>query len=149
MRLVALLAMLLVICSSTPAFREFQEANPDQGNGSQQSSTSADSAMDFLLRSAASDFHAHHVAVVERFRNTHFGHFVTQTGTKQYELCGEFLPRRSKGNAGWMPFVTIKTSSFEQYLGPQALGWCQRSLFVQDRKDDLSLPLQNLLHSTR
>lgn len=104
--------------------------------------------MEFLLRSAANDFHAH-PPVVERFRHVHFGHALTPAGAKQYQLCGEFLPQAGEGKAKWTPFATIKTSGFEQYLGVQAASWCRGSKFVQDRDEDLSSSLQTRLVSLR
>jgi hypothetical protein len=105
--------------------------------------------MEFLLRSAATDFHAHRPPIVERFRDVRFGHVMTAAGEKQYQLCGEFLPQQREGKAEWMPFATIKTSGFEQYVGVQAESWCPRSRFVQDRDEDLSSMLQNRLDSMR
>jgi hypothetical protein len=105
--------------------------------------------MEFLLRSAANDFHVHRPPVVERFRDVRFGHVMTPAGAKQYQLCGEFLPQQPEGKTEWMPFATIKTSGFEQYLGGQAASWCQRSQFVRDRDEDLSATLQNRLDSLR
>jgi hypothetical protein len=105
--------------------------------------------MEFLLRSAATDFRAHQPPVVENFRHVRFGHVKTPTGAKQYQLCGEFLPPQQEGKAEWTPFATIKTSGFEQYLGVQAADWCKSSRFVQDVHEDLSPTLQNRLDSIR
>ena len=74
---------------------------------------------------------------------------MTPAGAKQYLLCGEFLPQQREGKAEWTPFATIKTSGFEQYLGVQAVSWCQRSQFVRDSAEDLSSTLQNRLNSLR
>ena len=147
---VALLTLVLASCSTTPACQgQSQAATPGQGLASEGSNPSTDSSMEFLLRSAATDFHAHQPPVVERFRNVRFGHVMTPAGAKQYQLCGEFLPQQREGKAKWTPFATIKTSGFEQYLGVQAASWCQHSQFVQDGKRDLSSTLQNRLDSMR
>jgi hypothetical protein len=104
---------------------------------------------EFLLRSAATDFHAHRPPVVERFRDVRFGHIMPPAGAKQYLLCGEFLPQQREGKAEWTPFATIKTSGYEQYPGVQAASWCQRSQFVRDRDEDLSSTMQARLDSLR
>jgi len=129
---IALLTLVFAACSTTPV-----------------SKPSTDSPMEFLLSSAATDFHAHRPPVVERFREVRFGHVSTPAGGKQYQLCGEFLPQQREGKAEWIPFATIKTSGFEQYLGFQAGSWCQRSQFVPDKDEDLSATLQNRLDSMR
>jgi len=149
MRLViALLTLVFAACSTTQVSKsQSQAASSGQGLASVEPKPSADSPMEFLLRSAATDFHAHRPPVVERFRNVRFGHVMTPAGAKQYQLCGEFLPQQREVKAGWTSFATIKTSGFEQYLGVQAASWCQRSQFVQDRDEDLSSMLQHRLDS--
>lgn len=147
MRLVALLATVLVTFSSTPVLQsQSQAATPGQRGASKRP---ADSAMEFLLRSAATDFHAHPVPVVRRFRRIRFGHIVIPTGARQYQLCGDLLPRRLEGKVEWTPFATIKTFDYEQYVGAEAVSWCQRSRFIQDTNEDLSSKLDKLLNSVR
>lgn len=105
--------------------------------------------MEFLLTSAATDFHVHRPPDVARFRNVRFGHVMTPSGAKQYLLCGEFLPAQPAGKGDWTPFTTIKTSGYEQYLGAQAATWCQPSKVVWDNDGDLSTSLQKRLDSLR
>jgi len=134
--------LVFAACCTTPV-------SPSQTQAASPGDPSTDSPMEFLLRSAASDFHAHHPPVVERFRHVRFGHVTIPAGAKQYQLCGEFLPQQREGKAEWTSFATIKTSGFEQYLGSQAASWCQRSRFVRDGSEDLSSTLQNRLDSMR
>jgi hypothetical protein len=62
-------------------------------------------------------------------------------------LCGEFLAGQESGSAEGTPFVTIKTSGYEQYVGAQAaVTYCQRPAVMWD-KDDLSTSLQSRLDS--
>jgi hypothetical protein len=146
MRLVIALLALVFAAGDTASVSQSQPqaAGAGQGPASQGSTPSADSPMEFLITSAAADFHAHRPPVVERFRNVRFGHVMTQAGAKQYQLCGEFLPQQPEGKAAWTPFATIKTSGYEQYLGLQAATWCQRPKFLQD-SGDLSSTLQKRL----
>ncbi len=146
--IVLLLALALAACSSTAVSKSQPQAtSTSQALASQETKPSADSPMEFLLKSSATDFHAHRQPEVARFRDVRFGHVMTPAGGKQYQLCGEFLPQQREGKAEWTPFATIKTSGFEQYLGGQATSWCQRSGFVQDRDEDLSSALQKRLGS--
>jgi hypothetical protein len=140
---VALLSLVLAGCNTTPVPRnEPQPANGAPVIASDAQKPSADSPMEFLLTSAAADFHAHRPPVVTRFRNVRFGHVMTPAGDKQYLLCGEFLPQQQEGNAQWTPFVTIKTSGYEQWIGGQAATWCQTSRVVWDHEGYLSSSLQ-------
>lgn len=84
-------------------------------------------AVAFLLTSAATDFHTHTGPLPVRFRNVRGGYVMTPDGVRQYRLCGEFLPAQDGGQAEWTPFVTIKTSGYEQLLGRPAVTFCDRS----------------------
>ena len=83
-----------------------------------------DSALEFLLDAAARDFHDHRPPEPAQFRNVRLGFVATDGGGRQYKLCGEFLPKQD-GKTEWMPFATIKTSGYEQWLGVQAVNYCQ------------------------
>jgi hypothetical protein len=83
------------------------------------------------------------------FRDVRVGYIVTPDGTKQYMLCGQFLPERGKGKTEWTPFVTIKTSGYEQWLGVQAASFCQQSSIIWEEQNDLSASLQSQLDSLR
>ena len=71
---------------------------------------------------------------------------MTPEGTKQYRLCGEFLPAQESGKSDWTPFVTIKTSGYEQMIGAQAVSLCAHPSMTWD-KGDLSSSLQSRLDS--
>ena len=65
-------------------------------------------------------------------------------------LCGQFLAAQEAATAEWTPFVTIKTSGYEQYIGPQAdVAYCQRPSVIWDKEGDLSPSLQRRLDSLR
>ena len=104
----------------------------------------------FLLTSAAADFHTHRPPDPVRFRDVRIGHVTTASGEAQYMLCGQFLPAQEAGTPEWTPFVTIKTSGYEQYIGAQAeASYCQRSSVIWDKVSDLSTVLQSRLDSLR
>jgi len=98
MRLViALLTLVLAACSMTPTSdSQSQTARPGRGPASEESKPSTDSPMEFLLRSAATDFHVHRPPVIEHFRNVRFGHAVTPAGSKQYSYAVNFCRNNEK-----------------------------------------------------
>jgi len=109
-----------------------------------------DEAVQFLLTSAATDFHTHHPPDPVQFRDVRIGHVVTSSGKEQYMLCGQLLPAQEDGvKAEWTPFATIKTSGYEQWIGAQAAGACQVSSVIWDKPEDLSSALQSRLDSLR
>jgi hypothetical protein len=106
-------------------------------------------AVQFLLTSAANDFHMQHPLDPIRFRDVRVGHVMSSTGEAQYRLCGQFLPAQQGGKAEWTPFATIKTSGYEQYFGAQATAFCQDASVIWDKAGDLSASLQGRFDSLR
>jgi hypothetical protein len=102
-----------------------------------------------LLAAAAKDFHAHQPPYPARFRDVRVGRTVAPDGTESYMLRGQFLPTKGKGEPEWTPFVTIKTSDYEQMLGAQAASYCEQPLIIWEDREDLSSPLQSQLDSLR
>ena len=144
-----LVTFVLAACTTIPVSRnQSQAATPGQVLASEMQKPSTDSSIDFLLTAAATDFHAHRPTPT-RFRNVHFGHPMISAGAKRYMLCGDFLPLQGEGKAEWIPFATIKTSGYEQYIGGQAVSFCQASHVAWDKNEDLSSALQNRLDSLR
>jgi len=118
---------------------------PVQAPAQEHQKASTDIPLQFLLTSAATDFKKH-VSPTIYFRDVHIGHDMTPEGEKQYMLCGQFLPARAKDKAEWTPFVTIKTSGYEQWLGDQAASRCKRPSIIWE-KGDLSTSLQSRFDS--
>ena len=140
---------LLAGCSPHHAAGSESQANSAPGNTSQAQGAPIGPPLQFLLAAAANDFHAHHPPYPARFRGVRLGHTVTPNGTKQYMLCGQFLPEQGTGKAEWTPFTTIKTSGYEQWLGVQAATFCQQSSIIWENQNDLSASLQSQLDSLR
>ncbi len=141
-RLIAsIAAVLLAGC----CFLELAQALPQPtGSGPSVVSTaqSADSAREFLMNSAAGDFHAQTQGRPSEFRHVRFGHLSdAANGKDQYLLCGEYSAAPAGEAAKWIPFVTIKTSGYEQYVGTQAQSLCDRPT-IQWNKEDLTATLQ-------
>lgn len=74
-----------------------------------------DSVTQFLITSAANDFHEHRPPTVIDIRNVKAGYLsLDDQSGYLYLICGEYL---SQEKNKWEPFETIKTSGYEQYLG--------------------------------
>jgi hypothetical protein len=141
MRYPAILVTTLVLaaCGSGPGMR----------SNSDRQTASVDSVAQFLIAAAATDFHAHRPPDPARFRDVRVGHANAPGEEEHYRLCGQFLPAQEEGKAEWTPFVTIKTSGYEQYIGAQAAGFCQDLSVTWDPVGDLSSSLQSRLDSLR
>ena len=142
---ILLFAMLILTsCSKAPATTSNQvpSASPIQA-ASPEKQKAPDSIVQFLLSSAATDFHEHGPAGPLQFRDIRVGHITGSDGKESYRLCGEF---QQAGKTEWMAFTTIKTSGYEQYIGGQVAGYCPPSI-VWDTDGDLSPVLQKQLDS--
>jgi hypothetical protein len=91
---------------------------------------------EYLLNSAAKDFHDHQPPSPLRFRKVRIGHVGDRSKSGSYRMCGEFLAAEGSGKPKWVPFVTIKTSGYEQYLG--RTHYCSDKAVVWDTKGDLA-----------
>ena len=136
--LVALLTTLMLIaCGTAPA--ALDRAHPQNA--------SLDPEVEFLLTSAATDFNTHRASYPARVRNVRSGYHVTADGTRQYRLCGEYLPAQGGDQAQWTRFVTIRTDPYEQWLGGQAAPYCDSGMTWNE--GDLSSILQSRLDALR
>ncbi len=109
--------------------------------------TDVDTVKEYLLTSAAQDFHDHQPPRPVRFRNVRLFH-LTKGKDVSYRLCGSFLPAKENGKAEWTPFVTIKTSGYEQYIGSNT-SYCSDPKLVRDTRGDLASTLKNKFDSIR
>jgi len=147
---VLLAALVLVACKTAPVTRSDTQANsPTQARAAEPQKAPPDTVAQFLLTSAATDFHTHRPPTPVRFREVRVGHVVTPSGEELYMLCGQFLPAEGGDKAEWTAFATIKTSGYEQWIGAQAAGFCQRSSVLWDEEGDLSSALQSRLDALR
>ncbi len=152
MRYLAVLVAIVVLASRSTAQvpgTASRSSGPRQVHAPELRESSIDSVIEFLLTAAATDFHTHRPPDPARFRKVRIGHVIAPGGQKQYRLCGQFLPARHGGTAEWIPFVTIETSGYEQYIGPHAAAFCQDSSVIWDNAGDLSSSLQSRFDSVR
>jgi hypothetical protein len=139
--------LVLIVCNANSIPRSQTEVLPPvQATSQEQQKESKDTPSQFLLTTAATDFHTHNQSHTIYFRKVHIGYVMTREGEKQYMLCGQFLEKGAKDRANWAPFATIKTSGYEQWLGDQAASFCKRPSIVWD-KGDLSSSLQKRFDS--
>ncbi|MDQ2770312.1 MAG: hypothetical protein M3Y54_07415 [Bacteroidota bacterium] len=92
-----------------------------------------------LLDASAKDFHEHQPPVPVRFRDVQFKYF----RGNNYLICGEFLAQAKQDKQEWTPFATIKTSGYEQWIGLNALPYCQDSKAIPYQGADLSSALKS------
>lgn len=135
--------------TQTPASNHTQAASPTEVPVPDAKTGSADEIKEYLLTSAADDFHTTIKSGPVRVRAVLFGHAKNSDGTKQYRLCGEFLAEKKDAKAEWTPFVTILTSHYEQYIGGQTKTWCKKGSFIPDKEGDLSAKLQTKLDAQK
>ncbi len=132
--MILFLALILINCSTNSVTKSETEGLNQKH---------ADSILQMLATSAAKDFHLHG-PYPACFRNVYFGRIVSN-GNEWYLLCGEFQPMTDGQHAEWVPFVTIKTSDYEQWIGQQSLAFSQNKALILNRNKDLSAFLQNQL----
>ena len=136
-------ALVLLACGTAPVTGN--KPSPAATNASEPQKTSIGPIAEFLLTSAAADFHDHRPPDPARFRNVRIGHVAGTDGKDQYRMCGEFLPKDKEGTDEWVSFATIKTSGYEQYIGDGPLSYCSDKKMVWDTKADLSSTLKTRL----
>jgi hypothetical protein len=138
----------LAACSVAPASRgQPQALGHAPAAAPAPENASLDSTLQFLLTAAATDFRDHRPPDPVRFRDVRLGHLTTPNGERRYMLCGQFLPAQDVDSATWMHFATIKTSGYEQWLGAQAVGFCQDPSVTWHSVGDVSSALWSRFES--
>lgn len=105
------------------------------------------SVRDALVGWSAADF-ATHGPKVGQVRNVHLRYLVDDLGERTYVLCGEVLPG-GDATSGWLPFATIRTDPYEQWLGGQAGAYCAAAHALPEGDEDLSPALEARLDTSR
>jgi hypothetical protein len=107
--------------------------------------------MEFLLRSAAADFHAHPPAKTLHFYNVRLGYILTSDGQMKYMLCGEFFSTHDIDHGERAFFMTIDAqggpNGYDQFLGGQEISFCSKSSVTWSNAGDLSSTLQSRFDS--
>ena len=113
--------------------------------------TSVASTEEFLLRSAAADFHAHPPAKHLHFYNVRLGYSITPERKKKYMLCGEFLSDSDSDHGERAFFMTIDSpggpNGYDQFLGGEVIDLCGKPSVAWSDLGDLSSSLQGIFDS--
>lgn len=104
-----------------------------------------DSITEFLLNSAATDFHSGRISKPLRFREVKMGFLMLPNQDRQYVLCGQFLEQQNGVENQWMPFATVKTEPYEHWIGRQAGTFCDDPELRIQNDTDLSSALKSKL----
>ena len=134
------ISLFVLSACSTP---EKENVTTDQSTRVESTESIHDTIIDFLITSAATDFNEHQPPIVIDIRNVKAGYIVSGD-ERTYLICGEFLAQDEKE---WMPFTTIKTSGYEQYIGGD--DYCQQAVFVANGGKNLDEELKNKLQEKK
>ncbi|RFS17051.1 hypothetical protein [Emticicia sp. C21] len=138
----------LVSCSSNPGnTKETETDSTVVATASQTTESIPDSTVQFLITSAAGDFKNFKQVTPVDFRKVKVGYVELTPGVNSFVLCGEFASKEKKDE--WLPFATLKTSGYEQYMGNQALSFCEKATMVLTDETQLSADLKNKLEALR
>jgi hypothetical protein len=152
MKHLAILCGALLLLAGTGA--GLSQTTPKAGHSAKASAQGTqkaqlDSVVQFLLTSAATDFHTHGPKGPLRFRHVRLGHVVSSSDGNRYLLTGQFLQTGQGAKSKWTVFTTIKTSGYEQWLGGPGSSFTLDPSFRWDRADDLTPRLQALFDSLK
>ena len=142
---ILLSAFIFIACGTAPASNNSTLTANAQTPAPVATTDPAMNPVDFLLTSAATDFHEHGPKGPLQFRNVRAGHVPGPEGKDRYLLCGEFVNTQEGSKNVWTKFATIKTSGYEQYIGDNI--YCQKPNIVWNAEGDISLRLQKQFDS--
>jgi hypothetical protein len=152
-RLIVLIAALTLMACNSATVRDGKStmAQPSTLVGTNTHEASEAATMEFLLKSAATDFRARPPAKNLHFRNVHLGYAVTSEGQTKYMLCGEFFSPTDINHANRGFFMTIDApggpNGYDQLLGGQEISFCEKSSVTWINVGDLSSSLQSRFDS--
>jgi hypothetical protein len=96
---------------------------------------------------SAKDFHDHQPPIPVNFRNVQVRNLIGPNAENNYMICGQFLALDKQSRDEWTSFATIKTDPYEQWIGSNALTYCQDSKAISYKINDLSSALKNRIDS--
>jgi hypothetical protein len=100
-----------------------------------------------LLEASSNDFYRNQPPLPVDFRNMQLKYLEKANGERNYMICGQFLARDGQNQEKWTNFTTIKTSDYEQWIGSNAVAYCQEAKDVSYNTSDLSAELKNRVDS--
>lgn len=149
--LVVFIAALITIGCSAAGVRGDGGAmmQSEESAGVNAHEASATATVEFLLASAAADFHAHPPAEALRFHDVRIGYLMNPEGSRRYMLCGEFASGQGSGHEDRTSFATIESpggpNGYQQLLGGNNV--CDDPSASFGSAGDLSASLQDRFDS--
>ena len=141
---ILIFTLFLISCNSRSKNNNHSaEGSPDSIGLTETKNASQDSIVHFLLDAAARDFQDHQPPVPLGFRNVQFKYLTKPNDEYIYIICGQFLNQDNQNKEEWTNFATIKTDPYEQWMGSNALTYCQDSKEITYTKIDLSIALKS------
>lgn len=101
-------------------------------------STQLDTLVPALLTLSANDFYNNQPPAPIAFKDVKLNYIKKPSGEELYILCGIFVTSDQKET----PFATIKNKDYEQWIGTNALTYCQESQEIPYTKEDLATALK-------
>ncbi len=145
---ILMFTLFLTSCNNnTENKSQTSKSNIDSINLVEIQNSSLDSIVIFLLDMSAKDFYENQPPLPIRFRNVEVRGLIGENKENNFMICGQFLTQKNKSNDKWTSFATIKTDPYEQWIGSNALTYCQDSKVIVYKKYDLSLSLKNRIDS--
>ena len=104
-------------------------------------SNTLDSIVRVIIPLSARDFYQNQQPVPVGFKNVQLKYIQKTNGEELYLLCGQFETTDHQV----VPFATIKNNEYEQWIGNNALTYCQNAQEIPYTMQNLSSALKNEL----
>jgi hypothetical protein len=151
MRYLLILTTTLAIMACSPAAVRNDKSATMQLTALTQNEASEAGTMEFLVRSAAADFHAHTPTRNLYFQNVRLGYLASSKGQIKYMLCGEFLKNLDIQHSERGFFMTIDSpggpNGYNQLLSGEVISTCHNPSVTWSGVGDLSSSLQSRFDS--
>ncbi|WP_374430674.1 hypothetical protein [Ideonella dechloratans] len=98
----------------------------------------------FLMDKATQEFSQPGPMHPKRIKTARLGHLHDAQGRDLDLLCGRFVPTDPSGGKAEVPFATLKTGDYEQWLGGQAVGLCSQPTITWFKGDHAQALMQRL-----
>ncbi len=108
---------------------------------------SSDALLKSIIDISANDFHQNQEPLPVAFRNVQLRYSIKPNQEILYLLCGQFTTQTEPDESDWIDFTTIKNSNYEQWIGTDALTYCEQSTELNHHQDDIGSLLLTKLNS--
>ena len=141
---ILILTLFLTSCNTGSENKNHSsKGSPDSISLTETQNASLDSIVQFLLDASAKDFYDNQPPTPGSFRNVQVRNLIGPNAENHYMICGQFLAQDKQNNDEWTSFATIKTDPYEQWIGSNALTYCQDSKEISYKISDLSSALKS------